>query len=111
MEWVAIATLVIKIIQAVAPAVEECLNDRLERASHHMPPPETFGTEGAAATALIDKAIEMTPKRRFFVRHALEEMKDSVVEGDKIRTTPPTEMEAKRARRLVGAILMQANDD
>ncbi len=105
MQWLAIATLIAKVIEAIAPAIEECLNDRLERASHQLPPPDTFGSEGAAATALLDKAIEMTRPRNVFVRIGLRHIKSNVVEGDKIRSTPLTKDEIAEGRSIVGAIL------
>lgn len=110
MEFLAIITAISKLIEVVVPAIQECLETRLERAARYLPPASTFASEGAAAEALIDKAIEMTPKRRFLVRHALEEMKDSVIDGDKVRTVPLTGIEAKRGRRLVGVILNTIDD-
>lgn len=104
MEWLAIASLIIKIFEAVAPMIEECLNDRLERAAEHLPPPDTFGSEGAAAAALIDKAISMA-RGRPLVRMALRQMKATAIVNGAIRTTPLTSEEIKEAHGIVGIIL------
>jgi hypothetical protein len=108
MGWASIVAL---ILELVGPLLEkwmaECTADRLESASAELPPATSFASQGDAATALFDKAIDDLPRFAFVRRRALERMRDKSVEGDKLRTAPFTAEELREARDIVGHIRPQ----
>jgi hypothetical protein len=97
--WVAI----VAIFEAVLGALmENCAKTRLERAAKRLPPAEKYGSEGEAASALIDEAISMT--WRPMVRLGLRRMKSAVIEGKKLRKRPLTADELAEGKELLACV-------
>ena len=101
----AIIALLMQLAIAVLPALlENCTKKQLRAAAKDLPPAGTFASEGEAAAALIDRAIERLPRRQKKRREALLALKKKAVVGDKIRTKPLTAAEVAEGKRLVKGI-------
>ncbi|HVL15721.1 MAG TPA: hypothetical protein VM529_24325 [Gemmata sp.] len=102
------ASLIAALIQLLGPVLQEwlkdCTEEKLKEAAAQLPKASTFGSEGAAAAALFDKAIANQKPWALLRRRALKKAKAAAVEGDKVRRTPLSESEAKAAKKLVGGI-------
>lgn len=101
----AIATLLISIFgPALAKWMETCLAERLKKAAKEVGPVSNFGSEGEAALAIIDQAIEDLPRWAKKRREAFEEMKKAAVVDGELRTKPLTAAEKKKVKKLTGGI-------
>ncbi len=99
MSWVA---LILGILELLAPLLEDCGKERLDRAAKRLPDADTFSSEGEAAAALFDEAIAMT--WRPLVRVGLRRAKAAAIEGKKLRKRPLSAEEMAEGKELAACI-------
>jgi hypothetical protein len=105
MGWAAIVAALIELFGPLLQDwLKDCTAERLSDAARELPEPDTFGSEGEAASALFDRAISDLPRLAFVRRAALRRAKAAAVVGKKIRRTPLTAAELAEGRDYVGGV-------
>ena len=105
MPWASIIELILQLVgPLLTKMLENCTKKTLKTAAAGLDAPMAFASEGEAAAAMIDAAIEKLPKRAFVRRRALEKLKAKAVVNGKVRTTPLTSAELKEGKKLVKGI-------
>jgi len=105
MVWTSLIAVLLELFgPLLADWLKGCTEERLANAAAELPPADTYGSEGEAATALFDRAIADLPRLAFVRRAALRRAKAVAVQGKKIRRAKLTAAEIAEGLDFVGAV-------
>lgn len=106
MQWAALIAMIMEILKPILnDLVAKCMENRLQRAARRMPAEAmTFGSDGAATLALLDRAIADCRFYELLKIGALYRAKSVLVINGELRSTPLTADELAEGRALVGVV-------
>jgi hypothetical protein len=100
------APIILAVLELLGPVLQDllkdCMEEDLQDAAAELPDPETYGSQGEAAAALFDQAIEQTPRWRIRKRKAYRKAKAAAVVGGTLRSWPLAEDEVREGCYLAG---------